>query len=406
MSCSRFFCEGGETPFAQRNKSGFRPPHTPPTSPKCAFKLSMNKPKEWKTKTWGSIATLEYGKPLREYQSNTNGNPVFGTNGKIGYTDKILSHDEGVIIGRKGAYRGVHYSSVPFFVIDTAFFLKQKEKFFMKWAYYALKCYNINDLDSGSAIPSTSREDFYNLHIEIPPLPEQKAIASVLSSLDDKIDLLQRQNATLEAMAETLFRQWFIEEAQEDWEEFTLGCIADNIREQAIPASLDSSIPYIGLEHIDKKNISLNRTGLSSDVTSNKFYFNKYDILFGKLRPYFHKVCLAPFEGVCSTDILVIRAKQESIIPFCLFSFFQKEVIDFSDYSSSGTRMPRTNWDILSHYTMKKPPHEKIEKFNIICKNYIDKILANQKQIRTLENLRDTLLPKLMSREVRVRVDR
>ena len=258
----------------------------------------------------------------------------------------------------------------------------------------------------GTTMPNLNSNILSNLPVVLPPLTEQKAIAAVLSSLDDKIDLLQRQNAALEAMAETLFRQWFIEEAQEDWEEFTLGCIADNIREQAIPASLDSSIPYIGLEHIDKKKISLNRTGLSSDVTSNKFYFNKYDILFGKLRPYFHKVCLAPFEGVCSTDILVIRAKQKSMIPFCLFSFFQKEVIDFSDYSSSGTRMPRTGWDILSQYTMKKPPHENIEKFNIICKNYIDKIIANQKQIRTLENLRDTLLPKLMSGEVRVQVDR
>lgn len=257
----------------------------------------------------------------------------------------------------------------------------------------------------GTTMPNLNSNILSNLPVVLPPLSEQKAIADILGSLDDKIDLLQRQNTTLEAMAETLFRQWFIEEAQEDWEEFSLDCIADNIKEQAIPVSLDCNTPYVGLEHIDKKNISLNRVGVSSDISSNKFYFSKYDILFGKLRPYFHKVCFAPFNGVCSTDILVIRPKQKEMLPFCLFAFFQKDLIDFSDYASSGTRMPRTSWNILSQYKMKKPPYDKIKKFNIICQKYIDKIEKNQQQIRTLGKLRDTLLPKLMSGEVRVRVD-
>lgn len=257
----------------------------------------------------------------------------------------------------------------------------------------------------GTTMPNLNSNILSNLPVVLPPLSEQKAIADILGSLDGKIDLLQRQNATLEAMAETLFRQWFIEEAQEDWEEFSLDCIADNIKEQAIPVSLDCNTPYVGLEHIDKKNISLNRVGVSSDISSNKFYFSKYDILFGKLRPYFHKVCFAPFNGVCSTDILVIRPKQKEMLPFCLFAFFQKDLIDFSDYASSGTRMPRTSWNILSQYKMKRPPYDKIKKFNIICQKYIDKIEKNQQQIRTLGKLRDTLLPKLMSGEVRVRVD-
>lgn len=277
------------------------------------------------------------------------------------------------------------------------FIASQFEDEYIKFQIYG----SMND----TVQPTLNLKELKEIKFRIPPLAEQRAIAGVLGSLDDKIDLLQRQNATLEAMAETLFRQWFIEEAQEDWEEFSLDCIADNIKEQAIPVSLDCNTPYVGLEHIDKKNISLNRVGVSSDISSNKFYFSKYDILFGKLRPYFHKVCFAPFNGVCSTDILVIRPKQKEMLPFCLFAFFQKDLIDFSDYASSGTRMPRTSWNILSQYKMKKPPYDKIKKFNIICQKYIDKIEKNQQQIRTLGKLRDTLLPKLMSGEVRVRVD-
>ena len=280
---------------------------------------------------------------------------------------------------------------------NKCFIASQFEDEYIKFQIYG----SMND----TVQPTLNLKELKEIKFRIPPLAEQDAIAGVLGSLDDKIDLLQRQNATLEAMAETLFRQWFIEEAQEDWEEFSLDCIADNIKEQAIPVSLDCNTPYVGLEHIDKKNISLNRVGVSSDISSNKFYFSKYDILFGKLRPYFHKVCFAPFNGVCSTDILVIRPKQKAMLPFCLFAFFQKDIIDFSDYASSGTRMPRTSWNILSQYKMKKPPYDKIKKFNIICQKYIDKIEKNQQQIRTLEKLRDTLLPKLMSGEVRVRVD-
>ncbi|HNP46525.1 MAG TPA: restriction endonuclease subunit S, partial [Panacibacter sp.] len=164
----------------------------------------------WKEHKWGEIATLEYGKGLANYQNDNGKYPVFGTNGKIGTSDIFLNSNPGIIIGRKGAYRGVHYSTTPFYVIDTAFYLKPKiNDLDIKYAYYQLLTKDINSMDSGSAIPSTSREDFYDLNIYLPPFKEQKLIAETLTGLDDKIDLLQRQNKTLEQLAETLFRQWF-----------------------------------------------------------------------------------------------------------------------------------------------------------------------------------------------------
>ncbi len=169
--------------------------------------------KEWKLTKWGKLATLEYGKSLRDYESKAEEDvPVYGTNGLIGYTDKPLCPFPSVIIGRKGAYRGVHYSNKPFFVIDTAFYLKPKaNEIDLLFAYYQLLTQDINSMDSGSAIPSTSREDFYNLEFNLPPLPAQRRIADILSALDEKIELNRQINATLEALAQSIFREWFVE---------------------------------------------------------------------------------------------------------------------------------------------------------------------------------------------------
>ena len=166
---------------------------------------------DWETTTWGELATLEYGKSLRGYESSEGPYRVFGTNGPIGWHDEMLCAHPSVIIGRKGAYRGVHYSATPFFVIDTAFYLKPKVEMDTRWAYYELLTQDINGLDSGSAIPSTSRKDFYGLPVQVPPLPKQRAIAHILSTLDDKIELNRRMNETLEEMARALFKSWFVD---------------------------------------------------------------------------------------------------------------------------------------------------------------------------------------------------
>ena len=166
---------------------------------------------EWREAVWGELTTLEYGKSLRGYKSSDGRYKVYGTNGPIGWHSEPLCDKAGVIIGRKGAYRGVHYSPDPFFVIYTAFYLQPKVNLDTRWAYYHLLSVDINGMDSGSAIPSTSREDFYDLRVDVPPLPEQRAIAHVLGTLDDKIEMNRRMNETLEAMARALFRSWFVD---------------------------------------------------------------------------------------------------------------------------------------------------------------------------------------------------
>src|SRR5579884_1440342 len=166
---------------------------------------------EWQEVSWGDLATLEYGRALRGHAESKGRFRVFGTNGAIGWHNEALCLHPGVIIGRKGAYRGVHYSPAPFFVIDTAFYLEPKREIDVRWAYYELLTQNINGIDSGSAIPSPSREAFDTLPVRVPPLPEQRAIAHILGTLDDKIELNRRMSEALVQMARALFKAWFVD---------------------------------------------------------------------------------------------------------------------------------------------------------------------------------------------------
>lgn len=165
----------------------------------------------WRQSTWGDEISLEYGKAIRGYQGASGSVQVFGSNGPIGWTDKAISQGPGVILGRKGAYRGVQYSQKPFFVIDTAYYVKPKTDLDIRWLYYAIIHHKLGEIDDGSPIPSTTRAAVYIEDVDIPPLAEQREIAATLGVLDDKIELNRKTAATLEEMARALYRSWFVD---------------------------------------------------------------------------------------------------------------------------------------------------------------------------------------------------
>ncbi|MFA8018374.1 restriction endonuclease subunit S [Bremerella cremea] len=161
-------------------------------------------PNSWNIKKWGEIATLEYGKSLKGYRDSVGSVRVWGTNGSIGWCDTPLCDSAGIIIGRKGAYRGVHYSPDPFFVIDTAFYLRPIYPFELKWAYYELLKLDINGMDSGSAIPSTSREDFYSIPVCVPPNAILEEFGNLLKDWCDKRYRNENGSEALTKLRDTL----------------------------------------------------------------------------------------------------------------------------------------------------------------------------------------------------------
>lgn len=150
---------------------------------------------------WGDLITLEYGKPVKDKDGWDGRFPVYGTNGQIGTSDLApLCNHASFILGRKGAYRGVHYSAVPFSVIDTAFFAEPiSDQLDLHWAYYKFLTYDINSMDSGSAIPSTDRYEIYSLSVSLPSIEVQKKVVSILDSFDQKIRVNNQINDNLAA---------------------------------------------------------------------------------------------------------------------------------------------------------------------------------------------------------------
>ncbi|MHB8629190.1 MAG: restriction endonuclease subunit S [Aggregatilineales bacterium] len=294
----------------------------------------------------------------------------------------------------------------------------------------------IRGLTSGSAQPQLPIRDIKRLEIMIPPLPEQRAIAHILGSLDDKIELNRRMNATLEETARALFKSWFVDfdpvrakmegrqpegidaetaalfpdrlvESElgpipEGWRVGCLGDVAMNPRRGVQPQSLSADTLYIGLEHMPQHSISLSDWGRATDVESNKYQFFQGEFLFGKLRPYFHKVGVAPIGGICSTDILVVTPSVADWGGYVLMVISDASFIEYTTQVSGGTRMPRVNWSDMAGYGIAIPDVAVTRVFSEFVNQTVDLLIENIHQSRTLVETRDALLPKLMSGELRI----
>jgi type I restriction enzyme, S subunit len=288
---------------------------------------------------------------------------------------------------------------------------------------------------TGSTVSNLQIPLLEALPIPLPPLAEQKAIAAVLGALDDKIELNRRMNATLESMARALFQSWFVDfdpvrakldgrqpagldpataalfpnefedselgHIPKGWTAGKLGDIATNSRRGVHPSEIAPNTPYIALEHMPRRCIALGDWHDSAEVASGKSGFKKGEILFRKLRPYFHKVGVAPFDGVCSTDILVLAPKTPEWFGFLLGHVSSDELVNFTDLASTGTKMPRTNWSDISSFKVVLPPESVAAAFNTLIQPMVELIVANLHETRTLAALRDALLPKLLSGELR-----
>ena len=239
-------------------------------------------------------------------------------------------------------------------------------------------------------VPSISNPltSLKQIDVPVPPLPEQKAIASVPSSLDDKIDLLHRQNKTLEAMAETLFRQWFVVEARDDWKNgkvedlFLLQRGFDLPRQKRVkgPYPIFAASGHSGYHEefrVKGPGVTTGRSGL----------LGKVFLIMEDFWPL-------------NTSLFVKEYK----IAEPLFAYFLLKRIDLEGFNA-GSAVPTLNRNHVHEFNLPIPPKTLIEKFENLALPCFDKIQSNLSQIRTLEKLRNTLLPKLMSGEIRVKYD-
>ena len=294
---------------------------------------------------------------------------------------------------------------------------------------------------TGSTFPNVGREQLLQTTVPALSNEDQLNVSKILKSINDKIELNRKTNETLEAMARTLFHAWFVDfepvrakmegrwnrgqslpglpahlydlfpdrlveselgEIPEGWSISSFGTIAQNPKRTLKPEEIPDNSHYIALEHMPRQCIALNDWGLATAIESDKYRFYKNEILFGKLRPYFHKVGISPADGVCSTDILVIAPRAVEWHGFVLFLASSTKFVEYTNAASTGTKMPRTNWTDMAAYKTALPDDEIALEFNKYATAVTQRLQANIHESHALAQLRDTLLPRLMSGELRI----
>jgi len=288
---------------------------------------------------------------------------------------------------------------------------------------------------TGTTTLGLGRDDFLNFPAS-QPTNSDLSLVELLEGIDDRITLLRETNTTLEAIAQALFKSWFVdfdpvrakmegrapegmdeataalfpdgmEESElglvpRGWQVGTLGDVALTSRKQIQPSDLHAGLHYVGLEHIPRKSLSLTDWGTADGLESAKAAFGAGDILFGKLRPYFHKVVIAPFDGVCSTDVLVCQAKNRAYYAFVAMQLFSSDLIDYAERLSNGAKMPRVGWKDLTAFPTTIPTESVANAFTKVAEPLLARMKASVHEAKTLAALRDTLLPRLISGALRL----
>lgn len=265
-----------------------------------------------------------------------------------------------------------------------------------------------HNLEGSSGRQRVSKEAFDNLYLILPSLDIQRRIASILTSLDDKIDLLRRENATLEAMAETLFRQWFVVEAKEEREEGKLGDIVDVKSGFAFKSSsfVDFGLyRLITIKAVQDGFLTLENADYISEIPDNiKDYclLKEGDILLS-LTGNVGRCCLVDRERLLLNQrVALLCAKDNKNWAFVYTLFRMQSMKSKLEEMAKGTAQPNLSPIELSNMQFEIPPTKLLEGFSDAATPLLKKALSNNKQIQALIETRDGLLPRLMSGEINV----
>jgi len=252
------------------------------------------------------------------------------------------------------------------------------------------------------------------VHFADPPI--QKRLVDLIKPYDDLIENNRRRMTLLEDAARQLYREWFvrmrfpghehtpiINGVPEGWEDKTLGELCEEVRESVHPDALEPDTPYIGLGNMPRRSISLSEWGAVEQVTSNKHRFNEGDILFGKIRPYFHKVGIAFVDGVASSDAIVIRPLEPSLRGLVLMTVSSDPFVAMTAQTmKEGSKMPRADWKQMQTYPAPRPPVGLLDSFETSIQSIVEQLKALTFTNQKLAQARDLLLPRLMSGELAV----
>lgn len=271
----------------------------------------------------------------------------------------------------------------------------------------------------GAAQPNANAQVLTSYKIPLPPLAVQNRFAGILSAYDDLIENCRQRIKILEQMARGLYHEWFVNfrypnhaktpmvdsplgKIPKGWEVKSVGDIAEEMRRAVPKGELDAPQAYVGLEHIPRRALALDNWETVSELGSNKLLFKRGEVLFGKIRPYFHKVSVAPFDGVCSADTIVLRPYREEHGALMIAVVASDDFVAHATATSNGSKMPRANWSVVEKYPILLPDEKLLGQFSALFSNSVSEQQSLVFRIQNLRKTRDLLLPRLMSGQLNV----
>jgi len=289
-----------------------------------------------------------------------------------------------------------------------------------EFLFYILKFSKFRDFIVASMTGTTgrqraSKDAVENLQIPLPPLPEQKKIAEILSAVDraieeadkaiEKTEKLKQglmEKLLTEGIGHTDFQDTEIGRIPKDWKVVRLGEVCEKRGEVYLPSKSDK-YKFVGLEHIFPGERTVKNYAFDADLKSSKFKFYPGDILYGKLRPYLDKAALAEFEGICSTDLLVLRCILDQVFPeFLVYILHTRRFIEYAIATTAGTNHPRTSWKSVRDFPLPLPPLPEQKKIAEILMTVDRKMELLRKKRELLRQVKKGLMEDLLTGRVRV----
>jgi type I restriction enzyme, S subunit len=251
---------------------------------------------------------------------------------------------------------------------------------------------------AGSTFKEISKSNVKSIKLSLPPLPEQERIVDLISSVDSYIEALQQQLESAKQSRNAVLHD-LLTHVGDGWVNTTIGEVSSFVTIRLAPKDLSSDSIYVGLEHLEPFNSSVSRFDSVSKVSSSLTPFEPGDVLFGRLRPYLHKVAFAEISGFCSPEILVLRANSE-ILSKMLFLYCDLDsTIQACVEKSAGTRMPRASAEDLQSIEIQLPPRPEQERIAGIVSGYDSEISQISHTLSRTANVRAALLSDLLSGE-------
>ena len=368
---------------------------------------------KYKEYSLADLATIKYGKNQKKVLSDTGEIPIYGTGGLMGYATESLYDKPSVLIGRKGTIGKVKYVDRPFWTVDTLFYtIINTDIVLPKYLYYVMSLIDLNSYNEGTTIPSLRTETLNRLIFNIPSIEDQEKVLSCILPIDEKIELNDRINENLEQQAQAIFKSWFVDfepfngEMPHDWIVSRLGDIASIKTNSFSPVkNPDAQLEHYSIPAYDEQKYPVFES--AAGVKSNKYILSKNSVMISKLNPDTKRVwrpmCLSEL-AVSSTEFIIFEAFNPAYRDF-VFSIIDSAA--FSDWmcahtTGSTNSRQRTTPSATLEFQVAFPDEKTITDFCAIVTQMYDTIALNICENQMLAQLRDSILPKLMSGELDV----